>query len=85
MLSETKRVIIDTDCGVDDAVALLWALTAHLNSQQPSSRSNSSFSPNELGSCQLLAITCCSGNTHCDSNSHSAHLSSVFFPLMLFV
>jgi inosine-uridine nucleoside N-ribohydrolase len=51
----SKRVIIDTDCGVDDAVAILWALTAHITSQKA------------FGSCQLLAITCCSGNTHCTS------------------
>jgi inosine-uridine nucleoside N-ribohydrolase len=58
----SKRVIIDTDCGVDDAVAILWALTAHVTSQKASEQS-------EFGSCQLLAITCCSGNTHCRSRN----------------
>jgi purine nucleosidase len=65
-LHPTKRVIVDTDCGVDDAVALLWVLTAHLTSSQQTLLSESD-KMQDFGSCELLAITCCSGNTHCSN------------------
>jgi len=49
--NQSKRyVIIDTDCGIDDALAIMLAADCH-----------------KKGLMQLLAITCCYGNTSIDN------------------
>lgn len=45
-----KYVIIDTDCGIDDSLAIMLAVNCHQNKL-----------------INLLAITCCFGNTSVDN------------------
>jgi inosine-uridine nucleoside N-ribohydrolase len=64
MADQHKRlkVIVDTDCGVDDAVAIGFACT-------------------ESETLDLIAITCCAGNTNLPSAVFLLFLQQ-FFPAL---
>jgi purine nucleosidase len=57
-MNHVRKVIIDTDCGVDDAFALLLLLEAHKKTRQ---------GDYSLGAVEVVGITCVSGNIHLGS------------------
>ena len=59
-----RKFIIDTDTGVDDAMALLMALDAHLKGEVRSRYRNVLYSQSHTSAqIEILAITAVNGNT----------------------